>query len=335
LLFEEELKDFGRVRLGYGPFAGLEELRTLVAQEYQTLVPKDVLIFGGASEAIYTFMRTMLGPGDEVVVQSPMFQPLHAVARAIGCRLFEWRPADELACRFDVSSLSPLCSERTRLFVFNFPHNPSGQMISESELQCIVEAARRSNAYIFSDEQFRLLELPPYAPLPAACDLYERAVSISSVSKTFGLGGLRIGWMATRAEDVIAKAKEYRFYTTENTNTPCQFLAARALGKGAEILAQNRARIQANVTRLHAFAEQHRGTLVLHPPQAGTMALVEQLTPLTGREFCARLLEEERIFLVPGGVMGISDRLLRFGLGRNDFALGLERLANFLSRLAT
>jgi aspartate/methionine/tyrosine aminotransferase len=335
LLNDQELKDFGHFRLGYGPFAGLEDLRNLVAHQYQTIKPEDVLIFSGASEAIYTFMRTMLKPGDEVVVQSPMFQSLHAIAKAIGCRLVEWQPAHELTCSFDVSALSHLCNERTKLLVFNFPHNPSGQMISESDLRWIVEIARKSKAYIFSDEQFRLLELPPTSPIPAACDLYEKAISISSVSKTYGLGGLRIGWMATRSPEVILAAKEYRFYTTEMTNTPCQILAARALERGTEILDRNRSRIQANLERLSSFVDRHKGLLVLHPPKAGTMALVEQLTPLSGREFCTRLLEEERVFLVPGGVMGMSDRLLRFGIGRNDFSEGLERVGNVVSRLAS
>lgn len=331
-LEERELKEFGGFRLGYGPFAGLEELRTRVASQYQTIEPEDVLIFSGASEAIYTFMRTMLKPGEEVIVQSPMFQSLHAIARSIGCQLTEWKPANELACSFDASTLSKLWSKRTRLLVFNFPHNPSGQMISESDLRSIVEMARTSKAFLFSDEQFRLLELPPASPLPAACDLYENAVSISSVSKTYGLGGLRIGWMATRSREAIAAAKEYRFYTTEMTNTPCQMLAARALENGIDILNRNRFRIHSNLEQLHSFVKQHADTLLLHPPQAGTMALIEQMTPLTGTEYCARLLEEERIFLVPGGVMGLSDRLLRIGLGREDFGDGLGRLGNFLRK---
>ena len=117
------------------------------------------------------------------------------------------------------------------------------------------------------------------------------------------------------------------------TNTPCQLLAARALERGAEILGRNRSRLQANLEKLSSFVEQQKGLLILHPPKAGTMALVEQLTPLSGREFCTRLLDEERAFLVPGDVMGISNRLLRFGIGRENLGEGLERLRNFVNRL--
>lgn len=317
-------------QLGYGAFTGLEELRQIVADQYATLGSEDVLVFGGASEAIYTFMRTNLSPGDEVVVQSPIFNSLRGTALAIGCRIIEWQPTDEMACTFDVSELATLCNKQTKLIVFNFPHNPSGQTISEDDLRSIVETARRSDAMIFSDEQFRLLEMPTTPTLPAACDLYEKAVSVTGVSKTFGMGGLRIGWLATRCRDVLERAKEYRYYTTEMTNTPCQMLAAEAMKKGDKILNRNRTLIAANVERLRTFCSENDKHLVLHPPKAGTMALVEQTTRLTSTEFCDRLLDEQRVFLVPGESMGLSDRLLRFGFGRDDFSDALERLNRFL-----
>src|SRR5262245_35619015 len=174
-----ELVKLADFRLGYGTFAGLEQLRSLVARQYATIDKNDVLIFSGVSEAIYTFMRTMLNPGDEVVVQSPMFHTLHAIARSIGCEVTEWRPTDETVCSFDVSALLELCSKQTKLIVFNFPHNPTGQMISEGDLRRIIDTARQCNAFVFSDEQFRLLEMPSVATLPAACDLYDKAVSVT------------------------------------------------------------------------------------------------------------------------------------------------------------
>jgi aspartate/methionine/tyrosine aminotransferase len=235
-----------------------------------------------------------------------------------------------MTCSFDVRDLTALCSSRTKLIVFNFPHNPSGQMISEADLRLIVETARQSDAIVFSDEQFRLLEMPSIPTLPAACDLYEKAVSVTGVSKTHGLGGLRIGWLATRCRDVIERAREYRYYTTEMTNTPCQMIAARALEQSDVLLGRNRDRIAENVAQLRAFAQQHDETMVLHPPQGGTMAVVEQKTSLTSTQLCERLLDEQRVFLIPGESMGMSDRLLRFGFGRDDFGEGLDRLGQFM-----
>jgi aspartate/methionine/tyrosine aminotransferase len=329
---EAELKTFADMLLGYGEFAGLGEFRQLIADEYETIDPADVLVFNGPSEAIYTFMQAMMQPGDHVIVQSPMFHTLHSIARQLGCEVREWKPTDELSYSFDVADLASLCHERTRLIVINFPHNPTGQMISEPELRGIVEIAQSVDALLFSDEVFRLLELPPTRMLPAACDLYDKAVSVCGLSKSFSLGGLRIGWLATKCDEVMSAVKQYRYYTAEMTNTPCQWLGCRALQRKAEILARNRALISANLDRLEAFAREHEGTLSLLRPQAGTMAVVTQHTGLTSTELCRRLLEEERLFLIPGKPLGMSDRLLRVGLGQNDFENGLMRLGTFLKR---
>ena len=333
ILGDAEQKAFSNFPLGYGSFAGLEDLRQSIASQYATLQQDDVLIFGGASEAIYTFMRTILNPGDEIVVQSPIFNSLKATAQAIGCRITEWCPTNALTCEFDVATLIDLCNEQTKLIVFNFPHNPSGQMISKDELKSIVETAQKYDAMIFSDEQFRLLELPETDRLSAACDLYDKAVSVAGVSKTLGLGGLRIGWLATRSRDLLKRAREYRYYTTEMTNTPCQLLAAQAMKHHKEILTRNRKRIIQNLEQLRAFCLRHKQYLELNPPQAGPMAVVEQTTSLTSTEFCQHLLDEQRVMLVPGEVMGISDRLLRVGLGRDGFSDGLSRLETFLQSI--
>ena len=330
LLDERQLVAFTDTRLGYGQFAGLDELRSLVADQYETLDQNDVLICNGASEAIYTFMRTNLDAGDEIVAASPMFHTLHAIARSMDCTVRDWRWS-EATCAFDVSALESLCGANTKLIVFNFPHNPSGQTITESDLLRIVEIARRHDAMILSDEQFRQLELPSLPTLPAACDLYDRAISVTGVSKTHGLGGLRLGWLATRHSETIAAAQEYRYYTTEMANIPSQLLACRALERGEDILSRNRLRIARHVEQLQSFVEQHHKLLRLHVPLAGTMAVLEQKTAMTGSQLCERLLNEARVFLLPGEAMGLSDRFLRVGFGRDDFAEGLERLGSFLS----
>lgn len=333
LLDEAELRAFAEIGLAYGTFAGLAELCESIADSYTTIEPSQVLTFNGPSEAIYTVMRAVLQPGDQIVVPSPVFHPLQAIARQIGCEVKAWRARDEHSCTFNVDDLAAICDSSTKLIVINFPHNPSGQMISESELHGIIEIAESVDAVLFSDEVFRLLELPPLSPLPAACDLYAKAVSMAGLSKPFGLGGLRIGWMATQCEELLAAVREYRYVTAEMTNTPCQWLGCRAMRKADEIIVRNRATISANLDVLATFVEAHAGTLKLYRPQAGTMALVEQQTSLSSTDFCQRVLDDQRLFLIPGNVLGMSDRLLRFGLGMTDQAQSLDRLDRFLQGL--
>ena len=330
LLDTPDLARFAEVRLGYQPFAGTAELRSAVAAQYDEIGPENVLICNGSSEPIYTFMRAVLGPDDEVIVPQPLFHTLHAIARAVGCRIVEWKPTDEYDCRFDVGSLRELCTGRTRLIVVNFPHNPSGRLITESQLKEIAELAESVGALLFSDEAFRLLELPPHEALPAACDVSECAVSITGLSKPHGLGGLRIGWLATRRQDVLEQVRQYRFYTTETTGMPSQWLACRALARQESILATNRARIARNLKLLQQMVAGRAGVLELTAPEAGTMAVVRQRTGLSGTAFCERLLERERLFLIPGRLVGLPDDALRLGLGRADFPESIDRLDEFL-----
>jgi aspartate/methionine/tyrosine aminotransferase len=333
LLDDGDWKSFEDLSLSYGAFEGLAELRQAIADQYDSVEPAHVMTFNGPSEAIYTFMRAILKAYDTVVVQSPLFRTLHSIARHIGCAVKEWRPADELSCVFDVSDLAAICNGSTRLIVINFPHNPTGQMISEPELRRIVGLAQAADAMLFSDEVFRLLELAPQRTLPAACDLYDKAVSATGLSKPFGLGGLRIGWMVTKCDEIRSAVKRYRYNTVEMTNTPCQWLACRALQRKDEVLARSRSRISANLDRLEAFVEIHNSTLKLFRPKAGTMAVVQQRTKLTSTDLCKRVLKEEQLFLVPGKPLGMPDSVLRFGLGMPDFASGLERFGRFLERL--
>lgn len=334
LLSDADFESLRSLSLDYGAFEGLAELRTLIADSYVNMDPSRVLTFNGPGEAIYTFMRAMLKPGDEVVVPSPVFSSLQGIARQIGCRIVEWRAADQVTCSFDVNDLAAVCTASTRLIVINFPHNPSGQMLTEAELQQVVDVAESVDAILFSDEAFRGLEIPPTQTLPAACDLYERGVSMTGLSKPFGLGGLRIGWTATQSNDIHTAIKHYRYNTSEMTNTPCQWIACRALERADQILARNRATIAENLERLSTFVDRHNDWLTLLRPKVGPMAVVKQKTAMTSRQFCQLALDEERLLLVPGEVLEMSDRLLRLGTGMLDFASGLERLDRFLSRLA-
>jgi aspartate/methionine/tyrosine aminotransferase len=262
-LNDDELKAFVDTALAYGPFEGLPELRSVIVEQYDSVDATQVITFNGPSEAIYTFMQAMLRPGDRAVVQSPMFHTLHTIARQIGCEVSEWQPTDERSCEFDVADPAAICDESTKLIIINFPHNPTGQMISESELREVAEIARSHDAMLFGDEVFRLLELPPHPTLPAVCDLYDKGISVSGMSKPYGLGGLRIGWMATKCDEIRHAVKQYRYYTAEMTNTPCQLLARAALRRKEEVLTRNRTLIVKNLNRLETFVASHKGTLQL------------------------------------------------------------------------
>ncbi len=328
----DELAALTQEPLAYAPFAGCPELRSTIAEQYESLSANDVVVLNGASEAIYTLMQAELKAGDRVVVQWPLFFTLHSIARSLGCEIVPWKPLDDFRCSYELSELKTICNASTRLIILNQPHNPTGQLFDEPTQGRIIEIAEQCGAMLLCDEVFRLLEIPPQTALPAIADRYARGISISGMSKPFGLGGLRIGWLATKQHDVLRRTIEFRYNTTEMTNAPCQRIANAALQRKDLFLTRNREIIVNNLQQLSHFVDKFP-QLRLTQPRAGSMAIVAQEFGITSTDLCQRALEEARLFIVPGKPLGMSDQLLRIGLGRTDLAQGLERLGDFLSNL--
>jgi aspartate/methionine/tyrosine aminotransferase len=208
----ESLEIWQRLKLGYTESPGHPLLRAEVARLYQQITSDQVLI-AAPEEAIFVAMQTMLKPGEQVIVVSPVYQSLYEIARSIGCDVTPWKlePEDN-HWRLDLNKLENSLSDRTRMLVINFPHNPTGHTLTPGELEAIIGLARRHGVYVFSDEMYRLLEPEPGIQLPAVCDIYEKGISLSGLSKAFALPGLRIGWLATQERPDRALAGVQRLY---------------------------------------------------------------------------------------------------------------------------
>ncbi len=158
----------------------------------------------GAEEAIFIFMNVTLEPGDHIIVHFPCYQSLVEIARTIGCEVSIWMANEDDNWELDIDFLRRNIQDSTKAIIINCPHNPTGYVMSHAKLIQIVELARQHHLLLFSDEVYRFLEQCAEDTLPAACDLYENAVSLGVMSKTYGLAGLRIGWVATRNQDIHA-----------------------------------------------------------------------------------------------------------------------------------
>lgn len=163
--------------------------------------------------------------------------------------------------------------------MINFPHNPTGYLPTRHELDALIELARRHNLVIFSDEMYRLLEYDAQARLPSVCDLYERAVTLSGLSKSFALPGLRIGWLATHERDLLARCLVLKDYTTICSSAPSEVLAIIALEAQQRIVARNLAIIQRNLALCERFFAEHSQQVMWIAP-AGWLS---RLSTLGGR----------------------------------------------------
>jgi aspartate/methionine/tyrosine aminotransferase len=333
---DESNKMWGDLHLGYTESAGHPLLREEIAEMYQTLIPEDVLVIT-PEEGIFIAMQTLLNPGDEIISVFPAYQSLTEIAHSLGCRVIPWRlEAGKDGWILDSDQLERSLSAKTRMLVINFPHNPTGFSPGLGQLKLIVSLAQRHNLILFSDEMYRLLEYDPATRLPPICDLYDRGISLSGMSKSFGLPGLRIGWLGTRARDLLARWRQYKDYTTICSSAPSEILALIALRAKDLIVARNLKIIEQNLALAESFFSAQNGRpFTWYAPQGGSVAFPEWRGSTTVEQFCQDLVETQGVMAVPGSMFDYQGNHFRIGLGRKAFPRVLEQVGYFLDSQLT
>ncbi|MEI6795655.1 MAG: aminotransferase class I/II-fold pyridoxal phosphate-dependent enzyme [Methanomassiliicoccales archaeon] len=321
----EASASLGKVWLGYTEPSGAPTLREAIRPLYKTVEAGEILVHSGAEEAIFLFMHAALRPGDHIVVHSPCYQSLEAVATSIGCEVTHWKAREERGWSLDVDELSGLLRENTKVVVINTPHNPTGFLMSKADLRRICQITDEKGITLFSDEVYRGAEYDPKDRLSAACDLSRNAVSLGVMSKTYGLPGLRIGWIATHNKDVLSKMERLKDYTTICNSAPSEFLAELALRHGDSIAARNVGIIKHNLDLLDGFFERHSDRFQWVRPRAGPIAY-PRLIDGNVDKFCEGLVNATGVLLLPGSVYDDEGGHFRIGFGRKNMPRALGRL---------
>ena len=257
--------------MGYTESLGHPLLREEIAGLYSGIRADDCLVLV-PEEGIFIAMNTILNPGDHMICTAPGYQSLYEVAEGLGCEVTKWQPAEENGWRFDPDFLEEHVRDNTRLLVINFPHNPTGYLPSQTDFQRIIDFARKHNLFLFSDEMYRFLEYDQADRLPSACEVYDKAVTLFGMSKTFGLAGARIGWLVTRDRELFNKMESFKSYTTICSSAPSEVLAIMGLRAKDQIIARHLARIARNLGLLDTFFEDYRDRFEWVRPKAGTIA---------------------------------------------------------------
>jgi len=318
------------LKLGYTASPGHPRLRSLIAEQYRSLTPEDILV-AAPEEGVFLSMQALLKPGDHVVCTFPGYQSLYEIPRAMGCRVALWQPAETDRWQFDLDRLEELLQPDTRLVVVNFPHNPTGAKPSQEMFTSLIDLLRERGIALFSDEMYRNLEIAPGRPLPAACAQYEGAVSLGGLSKSYGLPGLRIGWLASRNREFLVRAAHLKDYTTICASAPSEILAIMALGCRKTILARQHERLLANLDVLETFMRDHEEVFGWRRPAGGSICFPSLRRPEGAAAFCSTLVEKAGIMLLPSTPFQFGDRHVRIGFGRNNLPEVLERFAAYLS----
>lgn len=329
-----ERQDFQDTWLGYTETWGDPELRALIGTTYDTLSKQDILCFAGAEEGIYTAMRALLGREDHVIVVVPNYQAAESIPLDI-CTVSGVPLQAEHDWSLDLDAVGSAIRPNTKLISINFPNNPTGKIISSSELSGLVDLCRNHGLYLFSDEVYRLLELDDAKRVPQVADLYENGISLNVMSKAYGLPGLRVGWLACKNRDLLVRFERYKHYLSICNAAPSEALARIALRNRHTILARNRALLRDNLAELSRFFGAYPELFEWAPPDGSCVAFPRYTGAGSVEALCQSLVEDYGVLLLPASMYRSEllptpiDRF-RIGFGRKGVVEGLQAFRNFI-----
>lgn len=325
------IEAFQSLWLGYTESRGHPLLREAIAGLYAGMRPEDVLVHSGAEEAIFLFLNALLEPGDHVIVHWPCYQSLYEVAHSIGCEISLWAGDPSGGWRLDIERLEDMLRPNTRAVLVNCPHNPTGGSMDVRDWEQLDRLSERHGFLVFSDEVYRGLEYTDNDILPAWCEINQRGVSLGVLSKSYGLAGLRIGWIATHNRQVLERMAALKDYTTICSSAPSEMLGMIAIRHGERLIARNRALIARNLKILDTFFGQFQHRFDWLRPAAGPIAFPRLRSGESAGAFCRALVEGAGVLLLPGELYAPEySAHFRIGFGRANMPEAVARLSQFL-----
>jgi aspartate/methionine/tyrosine aminotransferase len=318
--------------MGYPHTRGNPQLRSAIAALYPGAQGEHVLVSNGCAEANFNAVRALLEQGGALALMEPNYMQIRGVAQEMGVQVRPFHLNRQKGWELDLDSLDGAVREDTRLIAVCDPNNPTGHVLSAAEREAILSRARAVGAWVLVDEIYRGLELSETARQGSFWGSYDKLVVTNSLSKAYGLAGLRIGW-TVGPPDMVEEIWARQDYTTICASAPGQWLARAALAPSARDRLLQRAQQLARdgYGQLAGWVEANSDLVDWVPPQAGSFALVHAQQPMDAVEWCERLIAEKSVFVVPGDYCGVPGAVrIGFGAPGPALAQGLERLADFL-----
>jgi aspartate/methionine/tyrosine aminotransferase len=333
LALEPDAKQhFEELWLGYTESNGSPALRQTIAGMYRQQTPENILTLAAAEEGIFILLHALLSAADHAIIETPCYESALEVTRSTGAAVDVWQRHFEDGWAHDLAALEKLFRPNTRLLYINTPSNPTGINMKPEIFATLLELCDARGVVVFCDEVYRELEHDPSNTLPAACDLSTAAVSLGSVSKAYGLPGLRTGWLSSQNHALLQKCLDVKLYTSICSPAPSEFLSDLALRHRHVMLSDNRAIVQRNLPLLEAFMAGHQSHFSWVAPNASPICFpkVSGLGNVHG--FCEQLAQEKSVLLLPGDVYDMPDHV-RIGYGRENMPQALGLLEEHLSAL--
>lgn len=325
------------VDLNYPHANGRPELRQNIASMYQDAGPENVLVTVGAIEGNYNSIRTLLNTGDEIVVMLPNYMQIWGLAKNHGLKVKTFRLKEEEQWTPDLQELEQVVSNNTRLIAICNPNNPTGRILTEEEMQAIVRIAERSGAWILADEVYSGVEQFTDQKTPSFYGRYDRVLAIGSMSKAYGLPGLRTGWVVCKDREVIEQIWSRHEYNTISAGMLANHLAALALSQEVQpaILQRARSYVRKGFGFLEQWMQAQAIKMKCVPPQAAAIAWIKYEHEINSTELAMKLIHADpSVLIVPGDHFGIDHYLrISFGLEEDYLSQGLKAISTVLNQL--
>ena len=321
--------------LGYAQANGILELRENIAAHYPGATADNVLVTVGAAEANFISLQTLAGPGDHVAVMRPNYMQIWGCAMNSGMQVTGFDLEEERGWALDQDGLNEAVSDQTKLLAVCNPNNPTGYILTEPEMDAVVATAERVGTWLLADEVYRGGERLTDTDSATFWGRYDKVLAVGSLSKAYGLPGLRIGWVvapAATVDDLWARHE----YTTIDATMLGNKLAALALSPEMRprIIQRAREYIRRGLPVLEEWLDRHAGMFSLVPPRAAAIAFPRYHFDVNSTELAMRLIREKSVYIVPGDHFGL-DRHVRIshGLPHDYLRPALDRIHELLVEL--
>lgn len=326
LLSAEEMEQLrGTTKLKFVQTNGPNELRDAILRRYPGAERRNVFVTNGSSEALMVLLWKLCQPGYEIVEISPTYSLVGGLARSFAATVKQVKLQESNNWALDLEALESVVTASTRAIYVCNPNNPTGSILSDVEMAAIVNAAERVGALLIADEIYLGAELDG-RPTKSFWQTYDKVVVTSSLSKAYGLAGLRLGWMVSN-ESLINAVWPYHDYTTTTTTALSVELAKMALEPDRERRLFDRAIgiAKTNVKVLDAWVRANSGLVSGVPTKIGGLAFVKYQGRTPSEEFALNLIKTQGLLVGPGSYFG-EENYLRIGYSVPHLAEGLRRL---------
>jgi len=326
--------DLGSVALRYGHHTGEPRLKECLAAQYPGLNADQIVVTSGASEAIFALNSALVKPGEHVVVEHPNYPSLYDIPRSLGCEVSFLPLTYENNYKPDLDQLRSLITPKTKLISLTHPNNPAGSMISEAELREAIKIAEENDVYLMFDETYR--ELGFSDPLPQAASLSPKVISVSTMSKCYGLPGIRIGWIATQDQFILDAMLTVREQITITNNSVGEAIALHVLERKDEFLKRSRAHIGKNFETTKRWMAEQKDIEWIEP-EAGVVGFprLKDSVKADPERLYRKLAEDYKTFVIPGRCFEVDNRYFRLGFGatQEEIERGLANITKALGEL--